>query len=72
MADETQKDKQPEKAGPAEYTPEQLIDESRAILGVASHVAVGALHGVEEEKLTVAAAKSLVKSFMKREGAPTS
>lgn len=61
MADE--KDKKPE---PTQYTPEQLIEESRALLGCSSHVAVGALHGTEASTLTAAEGKAAVRSFLKR------
>lgn len=50
------------------YQVEQLIEESRTLLGVGGHVAAGAFHGEERESLTLNQAQQAVKGFLKRPG----
>ncbi|MGH2939447.1 MAG: hypothetical protein ACRDPE_15170 [Solirubrobacterales bacterium] len=45
---------------------EVLIAESRGYLGVASHVAAGALHDDDHKTFTIDQAKDCVKKFLKR------
>lgn len=63
-------DEKPKKTEAApEYTVDQLISESRALLGCSRHVAVGALHGEERTKLTTTEGKAAVRSFLNRKAA---
>jgi hypothetical protein len=64
------------KTSEATSTPEEprvarevLISESRGYLGVASHVAAGALHGDDHKTFTVDQAKDAVRKFLKRKAA---
>jgi hypothetical protein len=70
MAEETKEktaksEAKAEKAEPT-YSPEQLITESRALLGVPRHAAVGAFHGEEREELTLPEAETVVERFLGR------
>lgn len=46
---------------------ERLIEEADAYLGHPPHVAAGALHGVEDEELTVDQAKERVDDWLAQE-----
>ena len=58
---------QVEKDGETAYTPERLIEDAPGFLGVSPEIAAGALHGTEEEHLTVEEGKQAVEDFLKRE-----
>lgn len=58
-------DEKPQKDDEPRYTAEELIEESRALLGCARHVAVGALHEDERKSFTVGQGKSAVGKFLK-------
>lgn len=59
MADDIKKAEAPT------YTVERLVTDSEGFLGVASHVAVGALYGHTKD-LTVEQAKAKVEAWLKR------
>lgn len=48
------------------YTPAELIDNAKAVLGVAPEAVAGALSG-RTEPLTVAEAREMVAAFLNRE-----
>lgn len=57
----------PPEGEPEAYTAEQLVADSRSLLGQPSHVVVGALHGLPDgDTLTVAQGKAQVREFLKR------
>lgn len=64
MADEPEK----KTDAPQRYEVAHLIEESRSLLGVGRHVAIGAFHGEERETLTLNQAKQNVSAFLKRPG----
>jgi hypothetical protein len=53
--------------GETGYSHERLIAEAQSFLGHPPHVVAGALHGVDQEYLTIKEAESAVDSFLKRE-----
>jgi hypothetical protein len=48
------------------YSLDRLVAEASAFLGVTSHVARGAFHGVKKKELTVDEASKLVKDYRAR------
>jgi hypothetical protein len=70
MAESQTKDKAPSKETTDEeptFTVAQLLAESRSTLGVASHVAAGAFHGLAEgHRFTRNDAKERIEKFQKR------
>jgi hypothetical protein len=53
--------------GETAYSQERLIEEATSFLGHPTHVVAGALHGVDQEYLTIKEATKLVDDFLKRE-----
>jgi hypothetical protein len=53
-------------ASAAKYGREELAASSAVLFGVPPEVLAGALHGVDQEELTVAEAKRFVNQFLDR------
>jgi hypothetical protein len=63
----TSKPKDEETEKEPTFTVAQLLTESRSSLGVASHIAAGAFHGLDDDRrFTRDEAKDRVEKFLKR------